>query len=200
MAADCHTHRVSGGRELVSASDLAAPLTSLEFHPWYVAENFTQLPASFLENAPFAAALGECGIDHLRGASAAVQMRAFESVAEAAEKLKKPLVIHSVRGDNEIFAVLKNFSGKVLFHGFCHSVRRLDMLLEKGFFVSLAPYAWRKKELADRLKSDDFCRIGFETDDTNFLIDAVVADAARELDLPDLEARSCAVLTEFLEK
>lgn len=199
MAANCHTHQSQGGRELVSAAALVAPLTSLEFHPWNVTENFTQLPRFFLENAPRAAALGECGIDHLRGAPFAVQMRALEAIAELAETLKKPLVIHSVRGDNEVFAVLKNFSGNVLFHGFCHAVRRLDALLEKGYFVSLAPYAWRKKELASRLKNDDFNRIGFETDDTGLSIDAVVADAVRELDRPGLDAHSGAVLTAFLE-
>ncbi len=127
-------------------------------------------------------------------------MRAFECVVEVAEKLHKPLVIHSVRCDSEIGALLKHVSCKVLIHGFSHAPRRLDALLEQGFFVSLAPYAWQKKEVAEYLKKNDFSRIGFETDDTGLAIDSLVGAAARELEIPDLDARSVAVLEAFLAK
>ncbi|MCQ2378294.1 MAG: TatD family hydrolase [Victivallaceae bacterium] len=198
MAADCHTHIARGGKELLSAEHIIAPCVSLEYHPWRVPGNFTALPPDFIREAPRAAALGECGLDRLRGAPLTVQMRAFEEICLLAETLRKGLVVHAVRCDAEIFAVLAHFSGNVLIHGFCHTPRRLETLLAKGFFVSLAPFAWRRGELSSFLKRTGVERIGFESDDGAVAVGEIVDAAQRELEIPGLDEKSELVFARFL--
>ena len=193
MASDLHTHIFRGAREIVSASQIISPYTSLEYHPWQVPENFSSLPEKFCRDAEKAVALGECGLDRLRGAALPVQMRAFEQVCAIAEKEDKFLIIHCVRCDAEIFSILKNFQLNVLFHGFNHAPKRLEFLLEQGAYVSLAPDAWHHEKLAGYLKTCDFSRIGFETDDRDLDIAALIADAEKTLSRDDICASNDAI-------
>lgn len=187
MSSDLHTHKIRGGREIVSASEIVAKYTSLEYHPWNIPADFNGLPASFYSNLPGAVAIGECGLDRVRSsAPIQVQMCAFEQICAVAEKEHKFLIIHSVRCDSEIFSVLKNFKVSVLFHGFNHAPRRLEMLLEKGAFVSLAPLAWRRSALGEYLKKCDFSKIGFESDTSESDIKDLISDATETLQRDDI--------------
>src|SRR5574344_859113 len=130
MAADFHSHAVkSAARTLVSAALNEFPLTSLEFHPWRVAEDFTALPAAWLAEAPRCAALGETGLDKARGPSLAAQRRAFGAVLQMAEQWRKPVVIHCVRAWDELIAARKLHPGlRMLVHGFRGSRELFDGL------------------------------------------------------------------------
>ncbi len=192
MAGNLHTHSVHAGcRELISSPLPIAGYFSLEYHPWQVPENFCALPEDYLSAAPAAAALGETGLDRLRGAPLKTQLRAFEAVCEVAVQLNKSVIVHAVRCDSELAAVARHYPLRFLVHGFRHSVRRLESLLERGMMISLAPGAWRQNELREYLRRHgDFSRIGFESDTSELPFAEIFREAQQCLEIPGLDAAS----------
>jgi TatD DNase family protein len=174
-----HTH-IPGEHALVSAAAEPenAAYWSLERHPWYLPEKFVPPEENFFENLARAAALGEIGLDRLRGPALSVQREYFNTYLSAAQKCGKPVVIHAVRCDAEVDSALKNFNGKVLIHGFRGGNKRLQQHLEFGRFVSFAPGAWRN--CTDTLKDRGLTNIGLETDDSGLRIEDVYIQAESE--------------------
>ena len=83
-------------------------------------------------------ALGECGLDRLRG-ELETQQPWFEAQIDIAAKARVPLVIHSVRTHDEVAATLKRkqFSGRVLVHGFSGSYQQAAKLVDLGCFLGV---------------------------------------------------------------
>ena len=136
---------------------------------------------AFFRDLRRADALGEIGLDRLRGPDITVQIRFLKALLAAAGEAGKPVVIHAVRCDAELDAALRDFSGNVLIHGFRGSERRLLAHLTLGRFVSLAPGAWTKYTglLAER----GLDRIGLESDDTGEEIASIYLHAERETEI-----------------
>ena len=123
-------------------------------------------------------ALGEIGLDRLRGPDIVLQSRFLKTLLTAADEAGKPVVIHAVRCDAELDAALKNFSGNVLIHGFRGGERRLREHLDLGRFVSFSPGAWRR--CAAVLAERGLLNIGLESDDGTDDIASIYASAERE--------------------
>lgn len=178
MYADFHTHRPKADA-LVSAREKPGQgLWSLEFHPWHLPASFQMPGEAFFHDLRRADALGEIGLDRLRGPDIAVQIRFLKTLLAAAGEAGKPVVIHAVRCDAELDAALRDFSGNVLIHGFRGSERRLLEHLAFGRFVSIAPGAWKK--YAGLLAARGLSGIGLESDDTGEDIAAICLRAERE--------------------
>ena len=191
MASDFHTHTpVVSRRALVSAADPgAAPLVSLEFHPWRVPAGFSALPGEFAARLCRAAALGEVGLDRMHPPEFALQLRAFAAAVEAGAALRKPLVIHAVRAADEVCRLTSGYPAPRLIHGFRGAVRRLEAWLDAGFFVSLHPAALRDGAIGEFLRRNGSARIGVESDDLReFDLDGAVADAERRWGIPGFGA------------
>ena len=193
MASDFHTHTLpaaAGRRALVSAADPdAAPLVSLEFHPWRIPDDFTALPADFAARLRRCAALGEIGLDRLHPPEFAAQRRAFAAAVDAGAALRKPLVIHAVRATDEVRRITEGYPAPRLIHGFRGAVRRLAAWLDAGFFVSLHPAALGDDALGEFLRRRGFARIGVESDDLpDFDLDTAVAEAEAHWRLPGFGA------------
>lgn len=114
----------------------------LGIHPWYVGEHVPEdLDAlrDFLSTAsPRCVALGECGLDRLKG-NLSEQQPWFEAQIAIAQDLGLPLVVHSVKTHDEVAATLKRkrFSGPVLIHGFSGSVEQGRKLVQLGCFIGI---------------------------------------------------------------
>ena len=82
-----HTH-ISGEHALVSAVDKPenSVFWSLECHPWNLPEKFVFPEEIFFEKLALASALGEIGLDRLRGPELAVQREYFRTYLSAAQK------------------------------------------------------------------------------------------------------------------
>ena len=174
-----HTH-ISGEHALVSAVDKPENTVfwSFECHPWNLPEKFVFPEEIFFEKLALASALGEIGLDRLRGPELAVQREYFRTYLSAAQKCGKPIVVHAVRCDTELDTELKNFNGNVLIHGFRGGNKRLQQHLQRGRFVSFAPGAWRN--CTDTLKERGLKNIGLETDDSGLCIEDVYFQAESE--------------------
>ena len=111
-------------------------------------------------------AVGETGLDHFHHlAEPADQRRLFEAQLELAERVGKPVVIHSRDAEEETADALTGFGGTVVLHCFS-SPGLLPAALDRGYYVSFAgnvtyPKAADLREAAAQVPSD---RLLAETD------------------------------------
>lgn len=205
MASDFHTHRPKpGARALVSCRMEEVtnyPLASLELHPWNLPDQFEPLPPAFCAALKQAAALGEIGLDRLRGPELPVQQEYLEALLSLAEQEQKPVVIHCVRAVPELLSAIKcHPQVRRLYHGFRGKPEQLEELRHAGFYVSLGFPALNNAALFAHLKTAGLAQIGFETDDSPTPVETLLASAANQLgtDYAKLEAQTDATFDSFL--
>jgi len=205
MATDFHTHCPKpGARALVSCrmEEVAHyPLTSLELHPWNLPGHFEPFPPGFHAALKQAAALGEIGLDRLRGPAFSVQEEYLGALLFLAEQEQKPVVLHCVRAVPELLtAVRRHPRVRRLYHGFRGKPEQLEELRRAGFYISLGFPALNNDTLFTHLKTAGLTQIGFETDDSPDPVELLLASAAAKLGMEcaKLEAQTDATFDSFL--
>jgi TatD DNase family protein len=194
MYIDIHTHSMQPDRsDMISiknilmqqASDLipGGNLFSIGLHPWDTEMQpvIPDLPDG-LFGRPNIIAIGECGLDRLRGAAMKIQTRLFIQQALMAETLKKPLFIHCVRAWQEIIALKTDIRPKVpwMIHGYRGKARVAEQLLDSGFYLSFGQnILWMNPVLSGILKETPVNRLFLETDDGATPIEEIYGAAAR---------------------
>lgn len=114
----------------------------LGIHPWYVNEHsdgdLDNLEALLAGHPELCVGVGECGLDRTRG-DLALQMPWFEAQAGLASRYGYPLVIHSVKTHDEVYALLRrtSWSGPALIHGFSGSYQQARKLVDLGCFIGV---------------------------------------------------------------
>lgn len=151
---------------------------SVGAHPWFLTEdNFERhmlkvKDMAFSENVM---AIGETGLDKVKGPSINLQRKAFERHFEIAEELSKPLIIHCVRAWPEILdekSRLKPTTPWVI-HGFKGKKELAQQLCDKGFYLS-AWVEWAIRPVsADTLNNMPLDRLFLETDGFDIGIEPV---------------------------
>ncbi|MDE6008516.1 MAG: TatD family hydrolase [Muribaculaceae bacterium] len=145
---DIHTHHAApqpNGVIAVSPADFnPAPdqLYSVGIHPWQTVEDTPEEVWKKLEQAarhPQVVAIGECGIDLLKGGPLFRQMIVLKREALLAESLGKPLILHSVKGQEMIIGMKKEMNPSVnwMIHGFRGKPTVAQMYLKAGLWLSL---------------------------------------------------------------
>ncbi len=88
---------------------------------------------------PQVLAIGETGLDALRGGDLAVQTELFKCHAAISEELKKPLIIHAVKTFQQIIALRNSLRPTLpwIIHGFRGKEEMAVQLLKHGFYLSL---------------------------------------------------------------
>lgn len=175
---DFHTHRPGGGRDTITIMNLMAgedvpadfpdnTLFSAGIHPWQLTgENERQLQTELLLTAahPHVVMIGEAGFDRLKGADREVQYRSFLFQAALAREMHKPMVIHCVRGWEELRRAYMEVKPERpwVIHGFRGNSRLAAALAEEGFWFSLGGEGITREILRVIPRE----RILLETDDT----------------------------------
>lgn len=134
------------GKEILSkpADNLQGRLFSVGIHPWYLPSE----EKNWLEDLHRYAkrddvrAIGECGYDKLATHSLKEQATYFEPQLALAYELGKPAVLHIVRAWDALFASIKRVRNlpPMIVHGFRGKLELAEMLLSKGFYLSLGRY------------------------------------------------------------
>ena len=133
-------------------------------------------------------AIGETGLDRLKGPELELQTRVFLRHVELAERHSLPLIIHCVRCYPELLQMKKQSTGTVpwLIHGFNSNIRQLEQLLSHGCFISFGPPALRGKNVKESLlKAVPLERLCLETDDSPDDIKSVYRTAAAILKIDE---------------
>ena len=146
---DVHTHSIGlfPAREIVSLnvdSGFIVPeitYASAGIHPWFLSEVEMDLQWGILQELvkdKRVIALGEVGLDKLKGPSLEFQTSIFRKEIKLSEKVGLPVVVHCVRAFNELLQLHKELKPEQpwVIHGFRGKKEVAEMLLKAGFYLS----------------------------------------------------------------
>ena len=195
---DIHTHKLEAdslGKSIVNYPLLAdSPLYmpfagdvevdrgyyySVGIHPWELTpDNLKQQSDFIIEHLPDKriVAIGEGGLDKLKGASMEIQTAAFMAQMTLSMEYDLPLILHNVRMTDKILAVKKQFrpGQPWIWHGFRGKPEQAEQLQGKGLYLSFGEFY---SDEAMRAVSDD--RLFLETDESSLDIEELLYRAAR---------------------
>jgi TatD DNase family protein len=166
---DFHTHQAPDRQDVVAVVD---GRDTWGLHPWRADERFV------VPDLSGKLAIGECGLDGLRGPAMERQEEVFVRQIRLSEELGIPLIIHCVKALERLLALRKELKPKQswMLHGFRGKPQQLRSLLDAGLFVSFGP---QHNEESLRLCPAD--RLLLETDDdTSEPIDRLYYNVALE--------------------
>ena len=144
---------------------------ALGIHPWYI-EKHSDSDLKLLENIikrkkPIA--IGECGLDFSlkRKLSRKNQLHFFKHQIELALMFDLPLIIHSVKSNNEVIENLKTRKNFGVIHGFYGSQEEMIKFISMGFFIGIGHSILQDnfKKMKSIVQSCPLDRILIETDD-----------------------------------
>lgn len=175
---DFHSHQPGGGGDTITIMNLLAgedipadfpqnTLFSAGIHPWQLTEeNAHQLQTELILTAghPHVVMIGEAGFDRLKGPDKELQYSAFLFQAALAREMGKPMVIHCVRGWEELRRAQSEVKPERpwVIHGFRGNVKLAISLSGDGFWFSLGA----KGITTELLKFISHDRLLLETDET----------------------------------
>ena len=186
---DFHTHRLDATQALISVNPgdfkpQPGLYYSVGYHPWLNLETLTDNDFGLLETCarhPQVLAIGETGMDSLRGSDLAIQRKVFVRHLKLAADLRKPVVVHCVRTAQQILTARQNegfFTLPMVVHGMRGNEHVARTWLEAGCYLS---YGARFNPAAVRITPSE--RLLIETDEAHETIQEVAAQVANALHL-----------------
>lgn len=182
---DFHTHRLAARHAVVSLSpamacrllaDTPTGITiSVGVHPWDSQEDIDPSQLEHIIAREQVVAVGESGLDTLRGADIETQERLFELHIELSEKYHKPLIIHCVKAWDRLIAIKRRLRPMQPWgvHGFRGSPELARQLLSHGMYISLGEHF--NTATAAIVPS---ARLLVETDESHLPLDEIIARVA----------------------
>lgn len=173
---DFHNHRMKHAQddeimEIVSihpGKDREREYFTAGMHPWWTDEPINDAQRQVLThllNKNHCLAMGEIGLDNLKGPQMEKQMDVLRSQLSLASELDKPVIIHCVRAYDQLIHIKKEFPdiNKWCVHGYGRHAILAQQLIDHGFYLSIMPTVKddRYKELFSTLPHD---RLFLETD------------------------------------
>ena len=147
LCLDIHTHHPAPQpMGVISATiedfnPIENQLYSIGIHPWTTQtlptkEEWEKFEA--LASHPSVAAIGECGIDKVKGGPMYKQLIVMKRQIDISEKLGKPLIIHDVKAHDVIVGLRRELplTQKWVVHGFRGKATVAKMLTDAGIYLS----------------------------------------------------------------
>mgnify|MGYP000060584584 CR=1 FL=1 len=145
-----HTHLIDGNPNNLSITDWytanEAQRKNMHFfsagiHPWFidvihVEKQFQELMEQALKvNCK---AIGECGLDKLKGPDLSFQILLFEKQINLAIQLKLPVMVHCVKAFDVLSTIIKKYQNQTIFiiHGFNQNEQIAAQMLKLGACLS----------------------------------------------------------------
>lgn len=144
---DFHSHAADAPVVTLTPELYAAGITgpcTVGIHPWLTA-SATPADLDTLRRAasdPAVAAIGEIGLDRLRGAAMPLQEELLEAQLRIASKAGKPVVLHIVRAFDRLEAVRKRLGPampEAAIHAFRGNAALARQLTAAGLLLSIGP-------------------------------------------------------------
>ncbi len=142
-------------------------------HPWNAESYIGIRREEFIENidSEYLMAIGEIGLDKIKGPDLAVQINVLKSQIEISEALQLPAIIHCVKAWNELKGIKKELkpSQTWIYHGFTqsaivHEVVREGLMISIGSAIIDHP---KRQEIIDSIPNEQLL---LETDDSDLEI------------------------------
>lgn len=185
---DIHTHNngTDGEHSIYNSKEyIEGRKISIGIHPWDINDRWEERFAKIKKESRNGnvRAIGECGIDRLHSpATIEIQKKVFKAHALLAEEVRKPLIIHCVKGFDEIMAIRKEIAPEQawIIHGFRGKPQQAEQLIKEGFYISFG-----EKFNIDSLKAVPMEKLFIESDESKIDINDIYTLIA--------EARGCSV-------
>ncbi|MEM3077935.1 MAG: TatD family hydrolase [Nitrososphaerales archaeon] len=137
-------------------------LPFIGIHPWSAqSENLENFEVFLNKEKNLIKGIGEIGLDRKYAQNEEAykrQVSVFKKQLEFAEKLEKPVSIHSRGSQKDVIDILSSFELKgVLLHWFSGDYQQLNRAMDKGYYVSFGPtiiYSKKSRDLAERTSKD----------------------------------------------
>lgn len=158
---------------------------SCGIHPWYSEDSDTQMTyLTEITSNPRIVAIGETGLDKLKGPSLEIQAPLFEKHIEISEKLAKPIIIHCVKAWEELLKIKRNVkpSQPWIIHGYRGKPDLTKKLLSEGFYFSVGEII-----NVDSMELIPLNRLFCETDEGEMSIREVYLQASKSLNMDIVE-------------
>ncbi|MES2567210.1 MAG: TatD family hydrolase [Bacteroidota bacterium] len=112
---------------------------SVGIHPWDARIEVNWNDFEKLLQHENCLAIGECGLDKLKGPDLKIQKDIFLIQLVLAVKHNKPVIIHCVKAFDELIDMCENYQMKIpiIIHGFNKSSQLAIQLIDHGFLISL---------------------------------------------------------------
>lgn len=173
------------------------PRFSIGVHPWYAENRNEESIRQQIWKAasqPGLCAIGECGLDRLRGPEMAQQEKVFAAQIELSEEMGLPLILHCVRASERLLHLHKKTAPRQqwIFHGFNLRISLAEKMLAAGLMLSFGSAILQQESAAaSALAACPSDRFLLETDDAEGKIEEIYATAAiiRKLSLEEMKER-----------
>ena len=110
-------------------------------------------------------AIGEVGLDLYHNEEIKKQKEVFVKIIELAEKINKPLIIHSRKAEQECIELLKEFKfKKALFHSFTGNFKLVKEIEKNNWMLSIPCNIIRSEHFQNIIKDFNLNQILTETD------------------------------------
>lgn len=162
-----HTHRPTGrGIELRTTG----------IHPWDAAKEDAATLGDRLGDAQ---AVGETGLDFVRGADRETQLAALRAQLRLARERGLPVVLHCVKAFEPLMRELATCEPRaVIFHGFVGSPQQARQALARGYYLSFGERTFSSPKTLAALRETPLEQLFLETDDSPVPIAEIYVRAA----------------------
>lgn len=180
---DIHTHRICNTPNTIEVLNILPDeeyehAASCGLHPWNVNNEWEKTMSAIEKKSGRANIIfiGEAGIDKICGKDLQMQMQAMENQAIIAEKAGKPMIIHCVKGYDEIISIKKDIrpAHKWIIHGFRGKPQLAMQLLGQGCDISFG-----EKFNQETVKAIPLEHIWAETDESIYDISNIYEAIAK---------------------
>ena len=203
---DIHTHiaREDGNTAIlnIGTDHPNGRLCSIGIHPWRISneweEQFRIVEESVTRKE--VVAIGECGFDTLKSpATKEEQYRVFIKHIELSERVKKPIIIHLVKGADLLLRASKEqqHNERWIIHGFRGKPQQAMQLLSAGMYISLG-----ERFNIETAKIIPLDRLFIESDESNIPLYNIYQQIAQAKEISievlaaqiTLNAKECGIL------
>lgn len=185
---DCHTHHSAPQPEGIicltpqefcdldkAGALLSEQAYSVGIHPWATLEAPSETLWELMEQAadsPMTVAIGEAGIDTIKGGPMFRQLQVLIRQVEISEKVVKPLLLHDVKAHDVIIGLKRDLAPTQpwIIHGFRGKPSVARMLLDAGMYLSFG-----EKFNPEALSLTPSNRLLAETDESSLSITEIIA-------------------------
>jgi TatD DNase family protein len=205
---DIHVHPpLFDDSEVISVVDISSSAKSISIltqyctygiHPWFLTEESLDSQVYILEdllknNAIIA--IGEVGIDKIRSENIETQLHVFDIIISLSEYYKKPLIIHCVKGFDNLLSLHKNRKVKQpwIIHGFHGNHELALQLIRHKILLSFGAKLLKDSKLQSVFSKTPIDFIFLETDNSeNSIIEVYkTATAIKNIDIKTLRSIVC---------
>jgi TatD DNase family protein len=179
---DCHTHGTKNSGHSIFNSNLTNNTKnwfSAGQHPW---NSFLPLEIEhfkMLLNNPKCLAIGEIGLDRLKGATLEIQTDQFIQQLEINNEFNLPVILHEVKSFEEILKIRSQFINQTwILHGF-QKPQNLKKALLNDFYISIGSSILKKDELFQSVADIPIERLLIESDLDEHLLSEIYSTVAR---------------------